>query len=90
MSFIIGLLCVVSFFCWGLTAITVSALADEKQQTIAVEGGTLIDGTGSTAVPWAVILVENDRIRAVGKCGAVPFPRALMSSRSRGSSSSPV
>ena len=69
------LLCVATLFCWVLNAITVSARADERPQTIAIEGATLIDGTGSPAVPCAVILIENDRIRAVGKCGSVPVPK---------------
>ena len=69
------LLCVASFFCWGLNGITVPVRADEKPRTIAVQGATLIDGTGRSPLSCAVILIEGDRIAAVGKCGAVAIPR---------------
>ena len=68
------LLCIASFFCWGLNIVG-SARADERPETIAVEGATLIDGTGGPAVSCSVILIEGDRIRAVGKCGAVSIPK---------------
>jgi len=64
-----------SLFCCGLQAITVPARGNEKPGTMVVEGATLIDGTGGSPVPCAVILIEGDRIHAVGKCGAIPIPK---------------
>jgi imidazolonepropionase-like amidohydrolase len=43
-------------------------------QTIAIERGTLIDGTGRTPIVDAVILIEHDRIRAVGTQGTIRIP----------------
>ncbi|MFQ6053808.1 MAG: amidohydrolase family protein, partial [Candidatus Bathyarchaeia archaeon] len=37
-------------------------------------GGTLIDGTGSPPVKGSVVLIEGNRISAVGKEGEVPIP----------------
>ncbi len=37
-------------------------------------GGTLFDGTGADPVPNAVVLVEGDRIRAVGPASEVTIP----------------
>lgn len=39
-----------------------------------IEGGTLIDGTGSPPVPDAAVVIEGNRIRAVGKRGSVSYP----------------
>ena len=36
-------------------------------QTTAIVGGTVIDGTGASAVPDAVILINGKKITAVGK-----------------------
>src|SRR5262244_2549242 len=43
-------------------------------QTLVVQGGTLIDGTGRAPVTDAVVVIENGRFRAVGKRGAVQVP----------------
>lgn len=54
----------------GLAAIASSALA----QTIAITGGTVIDATGSAPVRDAVVLIEDGRIRAVGRASEVTVP----------------
>lgn len=41
---------------------------------IVIEGGTLIDGTGAAPLTDAIIVLEGNRIKAVGKRGAVPVP----------------
>ena len=41
---------------------------------IAVKGKNLIDGTGATPVPDAVVLVEDDRIKAVGSANQIEIP----------------
>jgi imidazolonepropionase-like amidohydrolase len=42
--------------------------------TKALVGGTLIDGFGGTPIRNSVILVEGDRIKAVGQVGTLPVP----------------
>ena len=41
------LLCAATFFCWALNGITGSARAEERPQTIAIEGATLITALGA-------------------------------------------
>ncbi|RMF29448.1 MAG: Xaa-Pro dipeptidase [Bacteroidetes bacterium] len=40
----------------------------------ALVGGTLIDGYGGTPLPNSVILIEGERIVAVGQVGTLPVP----------------
>ncbi len=42
-----------------------------QERTLVLEGGTLIDGTGSPPVADAVVVVEGARIKAVGARGQV-------------------
>jgi len=42
--------------------------------TKALVGGTLIDGFGGTPIRNSVIIVEGDRIKAVGQVGTLPVP----------------
>ena len=43
---------------------------------LVIQGGTLIDGTGRTPLDDAVIIVEGERIKSVGKRGELSVPRA--------------
>ena len=43
-------------------------------KTLVVQGGTLIDGTGQQPVQNAVIVIEADRFKAIGKSGEVQLP----------------
>ncbi len=59
-----------------------SALADISKgisgshaATIAIVGGTLIDGTGAAAVPDAAVVIHNGRIVAVGPRAKVKIPK---------------
>src|SRR5271165_2264662 len=59
-----------------------SALADiskgisgSRDSTIAIVGGTLIDGTGAAPLPDAVVLIHNGRIVAAGPHAKVKVPR---------------
>jgi imidazolonepropionase-like amidohydrolase len=70
-----NLLVVVLFLFWGLLASIPSLRADGASRTIAVQGATLIDGTGRAPISDAVILTDGERIRAVGKRGSVAIPR---------------
>ena len=47
--------------------------------TLVLQGGTLIDGTGKDPVPNAVIVIEGDRIKAIGKPGEVTIPTVVVS-----------
>ena len=45
-----------------------------QTQSIAIVGGTLIDGTGRAPVADAVIVIEDGRFRQVGRRGEVAIP----------------
>ncbi|MBN9388190.1 MAG: amidohydrolase family protein [Chloroflexi bacterium] len=42
--------------------------------TVAIVGGTLIDGTGADPVPNSTLVIENDTITQVGPASQVNFP----------------
>lgn len=67
-------------FCARLSAMCValfiSACAMTAQtRSIAIVGGTLIDGTGRPAVADSVVIVHDGRFQDVGKRGEVSIPR---------------
>ena len=43
-------------------------------QTVALTGGTIIDGTGRAAVRNGVIVIQGDRLRCVGTAAQCPVP----------------
>jgi len=43
-------------------------------RVVAMVGGTLIDGFGSTPVRNSVVIIEGDRIKAVGQVGSLAVP----------------
>src|SRR5688500_6152007 len=45
-----------------------------KARTLALVGGTLIDGCGGVPIRNSVILVDNERITAVGQVGSLAVP----------------
>jgi len=45
-----------------------------QQQTLVIQGGTLIDGNGGSPVPNSVIVIQGNRITAVGRAGQVQVP----------------
>jgi hypothetical protein len=45
-----------------------------QAQTLVIQGGTLIDGTGRPPIDNAVIVIEGDRFRAVGRSAEVAIP----------------
>jgi imidazolonepropionase-like amidohydrolase len=45
-----------------------------QNQTLVLEGGTLIDGTGRAPINDAVIVIEGSRIKAVGSRGQISYP----------------
>jgi hypothetical protein len=63
----------------ALCAVVIAAsvlCVDAQQQpaALAIEGGTLIDGNGGTPVPDTVILVQGNKITAVGRKGQLAVP----------------
>ena len=44
---------------------------------LALVGGTLVDGFGSTPIRNSVVLVEGERIKAVGQVGALAVPAGV-------------
>src|SRR2546421_13044961 len=48
--------------------------AQGQQQVLVIQGGTLIDGNGGALVPNSVIVIQGNRITAVGRAGAVQVP----------------
>ncbi len=62
----------------GFAAIVVlfanSLVSAQDRPTLALVGGTLIDGFGSEPIPNSVILVEGERIAAVGQVGTLAVP----------------
>lgn len=60
-----------------LTIVALLAAADVQAAGLkALVGGRLIDGYGGPPVANSVILVEDDRIKAVGTVGTLPIPPA--------------
>src|SRR5580700_1508544 len=51
-----------------------SALNGQPANLKALIGGTLIDGYGGTPVRNSVILIQGERIQAVGQAGTLPIP----------------
>ncbi|MGH7678203.1 MAG: amidohydrolase family protein [Gemmatimonadaceae bacterium] len=54
--------------------LTVAAGAEAQARRIALVGGTLIDGTGGPLIRNSVILIDGERISAIGTVGARPVP----------------
>ena len=57
-----------------LVATAVQPPTAQTPWTKALVGGTLIDGFGGAPIRNSVILVEGDRIKAVGQVGTLPVP----------------
>ena len=53
---------------------TARTLPVETASVVAVEGATLIDGTGAAPVPNTTLLIEDGRIRQIGRRGEVSIP----------------
>ena len=58
----------------GLLAALSSVSLGQAGRVKALVGGTLIDGYGGTPIRNSVIIVEGERIRAVGQVGSLPVP----------------
>jgi Amidohydrolase family/IPT/TIG domain len=49
-------------------------VAGAHAQTLVIEGGTLIDGTGRPPIDNSVIVIEDGRFKSVGRAGEVTVP----------------
>jgi imidazolonepropionase-like amidohydrolase len=59
---------------FALLAINISTPA-QTQSIKALVGGTLIDGFGSKPLRNSVIIIEGERIKAIGQVGVLPIPK---------------
>lgn len=55
-------------------ATMLAASATAQPSRLALVGGTLIDGNGATPITNSVILVDGDRISAIGRAGQLAVP----------------
>jgi hypothetical protein len=55
---------------WGAS----THVAAQANQTLVIQGGTLIDGNGGAPVANSVIVIQGNRITAVGRAGQVQVP----------------
>ena len=55
-----------------LTLVTIGVRA--QGQTLVIEGGTLVDGSGGAPLKDAVVVIEGSRIKAAGAKGSVAYP----------------
>ena len=51
-----------------------TALTAQQPRRVALVGGTLIDGNGGRPMRNSVVLIDGERIAAVGTVGALPVP----------------
>src|SRR5205085_5569877 len=56
--------------------LAISLPGQSQTKTIkALVGGTLIDGFGSKPIRNSIIIIEGERIKAVGQVGSLPIPK---------------
>jgi imidazolonepropionase-like amidohydrolase len=55
-----------------------------QNETLVIEGGTLIDGTGRAPIKDSVVVIEGSRIKAVGTKGNVTYPAQVQVIRADG------
>jgi imidazolonepropionase-like amidohydrolase len=58
-----------------LLTIALFTNAHAQSQLKALVGGTLIDGYGSKPIRNSVVILEGERIKAVGQVGTLAIPR---------------
>lgn len=51
----------------------ITTQAQGQQQALVIQGGTLIDGNGGAPVPNSAIIIQANRITAVGRAGHRPY-----------------
>jgi imidazolonepropionase-like amidohydrolase len=68
----------------GLLAAVAALPVVAQQRTVVLDGGTVVDGTGKPPIPDAVVVIECDRIKAVGPRGRVQVPAGANVIRANG------
>lgn len=61
-------------FAFAQVSASVSGKLGGQSRSLVVEGGTLIDGRGGVPLKNAVIVIEGNKITAVGEKGKVAYP----------------
>src|ERR1044072_9766852 len=59
---------------WLMIFLLVTPAISQTRNVKALVGGTLIDGYGSTPLRNSVIIIEGERIKAVGQVGTLAIP----------------
>ena len=67
-----------------LTAALLTIAPSARSQTVAVTGGTIIDGSGRAPIADGVMLIRDGRIAAVGSTSQVTIPDGAMKIDARG------
>ncbi len=71
--------------CALVSCIALSASAGAQgQQTLVIQGGTLIDGNGGAPVPNSVVVIQGNRITAAGSAAQVQVPAGAQIIRANG------
>jgi imidazolonepropionase-like amidohydrolase len=55
-------------------AVAVALSAHAQAQTLVIQGGMLIDGTGAPPINNSVIVIEGNRFKTIGRSGEVAIP----------------
>jgi hypothetical protein len=59
---------------FAASAVLVVLFGNAGAQTLVIEGGTLIDGTGRSPIENSVIIIEGGRFKRIGRRGEVTVP----------------
>ncbi len=59
---------------WAAVALLCACQWASAQKTKALVGGTMIDGYGGRPLRNSVIIIEGERIKAIGQVGTLPVP----------------
>ena len=70
-----GLSIIGVFLAAGLLPLRLQSQTAATGRTLVIQGGNLIDATGRPPLQNAVIVIEGERIKAVGKHGEVAIPK---------------
>ncbi len=63
----------------GFVLLILPSALGQQPRRLALVGGTLIDGTGAPPITDSVVLIDGERIAAVGRRGDVSFPDGTQS-----------
>jgi imidazolonepropionase-like amidohydrolase len=74
-------------FAWTFilcAAVLAAAIEGKQDRTLAIVGGTIIDGTGGQPITDGVVVVTGSRIVAAGRSGSVTIPAGAQSIDAKG------